>query len=542
MLALVGTHYHFRRVVPVALRPLFGKTEFWISLKTGNKSEARLSAMALHAQTSALFRTARTMTDPAQSKPLTKDDLLALYEDIIKRQEEVIETTERNATEQLKIERYTASMTRYEDLLKTRAFLTYSTDALERLNQHIITLRQDMITGKMQDKASLASKTEEIERLHDTLVKLFQTGPALSQAPGAVPPSHQLASPTPTLAPAVPSSPRLTEALQLALLADSQKSDATKKETARTVALFVQAFGDKPVQEITGRIAGEFRDLLFSLPTSYAKGKQELDLNAEVERAQEFDLPTLSGKSVKNHFMRLSALWNQLVRREMAEKNPWSNWDFDLTKRNPRRAWTDDELALLSSSAWTCSTISQATFAGITLVAAYSGMRLGEICNLRNEDIQEIDGIPCFLIRPHPEDKWTPKTEAGTRNVPIHSALLDWGILDFKKEGEKFLFSELKTPQSGPRGTDFGRNFSKFKTTIGLPTAITFHSFRHTVSTRLRNQAGDLRELWIDALLGHESSHKSQGATTYLSGITTENLRQTVEAVRYPTLSLRGNL
>lgn len=56
------------------------------------------------------------------------------------------------------------------------------------------------------------------------------------------------------------------------------------------------------------------------------------------------------------------------------------------------------------------------------------------------------------------------------------------------------------------------------------------------MSTRLRNQTGDLRELWIDALLGHEPSHKSQGATTYLSGIATENLRQTVESVRYPTL------
>lgn len=126
--------------------------------------------------------------------------------------------------------------------------------------------------------------------------------------------------------------------------------------------------------------------------------------------------------------------------------------------------------------------------------------------------------------------------------MPIHSALLDWGILDFRKDGEKFLFSELKTPKSGPRGTDFGRNFSKFKTTIGLPAAITFHSFRHTVSTRLRNQAGDLRELWIDALLGHEASHKSQGATTYLSGIATENLKQTVEALRYPALCLRCSL
>lgn len=160
-------------------------------------------------------------------------------------------------------------------------------------------------------------------------------------------------------------------------IATRSRYSAPGEETARTVALFVQAFGDKPIKEITGRVAGEFRDLLFSLPTSYAKGKQDLDLNTEVERAQEFDLPTLSGKSVKNHFMRLSALWNQLLRREIAEKNPWSNWDFDLTKRNPRRAWTDDELALLSSSSWTCSTISQATFAGITLVAAYKRYEAG---------------------------------------------------------------------------------------------------------------------------------------------------------------------
>ena len=102
MLALVGTHCHFRRVVPVALPPLFGKTEFWISLKTGSKSEARLSAMALHAQTSALFRTARLMTDPAQKKPITKDDLLALYQDIIKKQKEAIETNERHGLKTLR--------------------------------------------------------------------------------------------------------------------------------------------------------------------------------------------------------------------------------------------------------------------------------------------------------------------------------------------------------------------------------------------------------------------------------------------------------
>lgn len=186
MLALVGTHYHFRRDVPVALRPLFGKTEFWISLKTGNKSEARLSAMALHAQTSALFRTARLMTDPAQKKPITKDDLLALYQDIIKKQNEVIETNEHNAAEQLRLERYRASMSRYEDPLRTKAFIDYSSQALEQVNQSMIKLRKDMITGTTQDKASLARKTEEIDRLHATLIKTVPDRPSFVSAPPPV--------------------------------------------------------------------------------------------------------------------------------------------------------------------------------------------------------------------------------------------------------------------------------------------------------------------------------------------------------------------
>ena len=51
-------------------------------------------------------------------------------------------------------------------------------------------------------------------------------------------------------------------------------SNVTKNETARTVALFVQAYGDKRIKEITGHVAGAFRDLLFTLPTSHAKGSR----------------------------------------------------------------------------------------------------------------------------------------------------------------------------------------------------------------------------------------------------------------------------
>ncbi|WP_338422122.1 site-specific integrase [Acetobacter sicerae] len=63
---------------------------------------------------------------------------------------------------------------------------------------------------------------------------------------------------------------------------------------------------------------------------------------------------------------------------------------------------------------------------------------------------------------------------------------------------------------------------------------MTFHSFRHTVSTKLRNQEAHIRELWIDTVLGHEASHKSQGTMNYTCGIEVANLQQVIEALHYP--------
>lgn len=101
-----------------------------------------------------------------------------------------------------------------------------------------------------------------------------------------------------------------------------------------------------------------------------------------------------------------------------------------------------------------------------------------------------------------------------------------------KQEGPKHFLTCAKSLQV----QTCKQSSPKLKMMIGLPATITFHSFRRTASIRLRNQARDFRELWSDALLGHKASHKSQGATTYLSGITTESLKRVVEALSYPTL------
>ncbi|MFT9026610.1 tyrosine-type recombinase/integrase [Acetobacter indonesiensis] len=99
--------------------------------------------------------------------------------------------------------------------------------------------------------------------------------------------------------------------------------------------------------------------------------------------------------------------------------------------------------------------------------------------------------------------------------------------------GEKYLFADLTLSNAGERGDNFARAFSKHKKRIGIREDLTFHFFRHTVSTKLRNQEAHISELWIDTVLGHEASHKSQGTMNYTSGIEVANLKQVIKALSY---------
>ncbi|MBS0981444.1 site-specific integrase [Acetobacter thailandicus] len=453
MLRVRGTTYHFRRIVPPALRAALNRREIWVSLKTGYQNEARRRASLLHARTTQLFMQAYS----ALAEP----------------------------------------------------------DALNRLEGLRVALRD------LQSVSQSFSVSE--------------TGFVPVSAPMSKPQRQNEPAKAPKAQPLM-----LSGALKRFVLDNPHASADTKKATQRAVDLFLQAFGDAPVPIIGGEKAGAFRDLLFSLPASLGKRKSSLTLEEEAQRTREEGLPTLSGKSVKNHMMRLSALWNQLLQRELVTRNPWTGWTFENGQKTVRRSWTTKELALLASASWHGTSVPEQTFRLVTLIAAYSGMRLGEICTLRKEDLQSVDGIPCFLIRPHTETGWAPKTEAGTRMVPVHSKLIEAGVLMLKETtDDPYLIPGLETSKQGVRGAALGRAFSLLKTRIGLPAEITFHSFRHTVSTQLRNAKADIREIWIDHLLGHEATHKSQGTTTYLTGISTANLQQTIEAISYPKTAFK---
>lgn len=537
MIRTVGTRYYFRRAVPRDIQAILGRKEFSLALKTSNRVIARERAGLLYGRIGELFDKAKDIDGKPTKAEL--EALIALQEQIIQDHENVRDV-ERAAAEAKR--KASEAQHLYEKLAMAKQmedFFQRMNPAMRGLVENLERLRVNLLVESKvgeAEKQGLQNQIETLSRIIKSVSHIEEPETAVEAGTPTV--SKGVREVTKAKKPTKRHCPTLTEMAERFVYQDESKSVGVIKDTGNTVSLFVEAFGDMPVEKVTGQIAGEFRDLLLGLPSNHGKGKASPPLREAVEQAAELELDTVSGKTVKNHFSRMSALWRHLVQRDYATRNPFEKWKFDTSKKVERRAFSSAELHTLLTSRWTGRATSERTYAGIVATALYTGMRLGELCNLRNKDVEIIDGVPCFHIQSYTEvvdgakRDWSPKTQAGERIVPIHSKLLEAGILSFKNSGLYF-FSELAIAPHGVRGNDFAQAFSKHKRRLGMPEEVSFHSFRHTVSTKLRNQEAGIRELWIDAFLGHEATHRSQGTTSYMSGIEVKNLKRVVEALSY---------
>ncbi|MFT9165515.1 MAG: DUF6538 domain-containing protein [Komagataeibacter saccharivorans] len=318
MLRLIGSHYHFRRAVPVAVQARLGRTEISLSLQTQSKLVARERAAALYARTGALFEKAKTM-----ETGLSRKDLIALLTEqgkkIIAEQEELLTLADDAFRAEKRALQADHTMTLMDQVQKEGAFISFATDSLKTLEVRLQSMMQKVFTDNAVSKKEKDMLREQIKSLSTLIVDLGKHRPAsLTEAPaGSAIEDEQPKARKPT-------SPPLSVMAEKFVFSDKDKSEGTKKATRKTVALFIEAFGDMPVKQITGTVAGEFFDLLSDLPSTHGKGRTGLPIREAVAQARERGQETVSGKTVKNHFSRLSALWMHLVQREMADRNPWA--------------------------------------------------------------------------------------------------------------------------------------------------------------------------------------------------------------------------
>ena len=199
-----------------------------------------------------------------------------------------------------------------------------------------------------------------------------------------------------------------------------------------------------------------------------------------------------------------------------------------ITKKDTIKAlpFNDSDLSLIFySDIYKFGQAKRSSDYWVPLIALFTGARLAEICQLYLKDIRKEDGVWVFDINEDKDDdeqKSIKNQDASKRLVPIHSDLINLGLLDYKDyllhANQKRLFPDEKRNSSGKYDA-FSKRFCQRLNNLGLKQLISkkerksFHSFRHTVRTKLVDL--NIQEEVIDSLIGHTSTNKSTGHLTY---------------------------
>lgn len=296
-------------------------------------------------------------TEPARKAPTTAD-IITFYEQFVKDWENYhnVRLQEEDTKHKVEMAQQLLQMTGY--MQQVDNFLDIIAGHFEQTDAFLNGLKQVQAVSTAVTQTREAMLRDEIAGLRKLVVDIKASSGAIAPVPSLsveARPEDELPQ---ALLPPVTTKRKNTKTQTISAMAqrfvlnDENKSADTIKGTKTTLDLFIKAFGDLPVGQVSGTTAGDFHDLLLGLPATHGKSKNRLPIRKAVEAAKEQGLETVSGKTVKKHFSRLSSLWSVLVQREIVLKNPWMQWSFNTTKKTERRCWTDEELSLLTQAQW----------------------------------------------------------------------------------------------------------------------------------------------------------------------------------------------
>lgn len=209
------------------------------------------------------------------------------------------------------------------------------------------------------------------------------------------------------------------------------------------------------------------------------------------------------------------------------QNNPFRLHKLHTAKsRTSYEAFTDNEVIALLRG---LQEAGEVELFDVARIAAYSGMRIGEICNLQPEHIIVINGVTCLQVLEG-------KTTNAARIIPLHSSLISMVSERCQKPYNGFLFyrASITKREDGKRSSWHVNRFGRLKRDI-LPDSENkvFHSYRHAVISKL-NAAG-VDEGRVALLVGH-SSGSTESFTTYSKSVPeriVKELQGYVELISY---------
>lgn len=277
---------------------------------------------------------------------------------------------------------------------------------------------------------------------------------------------------------------------------------------------FIEVMGDKEIDKISRDDMRKYRDILRKLPPNRVKSKLYKDKSiAQILKMKPKGV--FSIKTVNIFVEAVSSLFEWAIREGIAGTNPAKSLSINDERQDVdlRDALTVDDLNILfSRPEFLKNKIKRPSFYWAPIIALYTGMRLEEICQLHCSDIYQADDIWVIDINTKKSENGLVEKKVKTKNavrvIPIHSKLIELGLIEYRdkiiKKKHERLFPDLKLSANIQKyGRQVGKFFSNLIKKCDISGKKSFHSLRHTFSDyfKVKNLHSDV----FVQVFGHEN-------------------------------------
>jgi integrase len=254
-----------------------------------------------------------------------------------------------------------------------------------------------------------------------------------------------------------------------------------------------------------------------------------------------------------------AGLWKWAVRAGVLDDdaaNPWSRLSRPVPRAD-RVSWlpyTNEEIEKLwgalteHGARWRHPerhTVA-AALPWLWAISLLGGLRLEEVAGLRCHDVRgDVGDVPLFDVVEHQGRRL--KSGAAVRRVPVHAALIDMGLLDYRDAIVRdHGLDALLFPGLSPSGPDrklsaaASKLFGRLRRSAGVTRArVGYHSTRAWFATSLEH--ADVPVTLASLLLGHSGENGARGLSygRYSSGPALRQLKEAVERIEAPKVLLR---
>lgn len=543
-------HFEVRIHVPASWRDKVGRSERLESTGTGDRRIANMLAPDIVARQLSAWREIVGVGTPVDTSDPVSVAVQVGYDDMLSRLEEARKAWPADDTE------YASRIRKREGDLRrwTRRLQDGDLAQWEAMADRMIASRGLSLT---KGTAAYDDYVRDLAVISIDAVSTFlrraegelEAGPRSSVVQDAKARSSAQAKPGETLL-------ELFEKWAAERVAKKKKRPDTVTQDRKKIMQFAAFVGtNRAVDSVTAAEVFAYRETLRDVPPKWGSNRRlkGLELRKAAKRARELDMPRTAFTTVNQHLSTISPLYKWLARTPAwaGLRNPCDGLFHDDVKGQNRRP-------PLSTAALN-KILSSPLFTGFSedgkehlpgdmhaddwrkwalLIAMFTGARIGEVAQLRVGDVREDRGVWLIRIVEEEGEGLTTKNRKG-HYVPLHSKLVAMGFIDFvgrqlEERGENApLFMGIKRDDRG-QFAKVARWFRTYFEAIGVKDGkdgVGPHSFRHTLSDRLREEA-ELLDAQIAVILDHSIKTTTGGYGGQKQG-TVRMMQEWLEAVSW---------